>query len=309
MDTYDERINTTFKSWDPKTGDEWDNGPCGKCHPQACLDEFNGYSVWQCSHGSWFVEQDDEPVKTADDSHSHLNCPGNCHQHPLMVGEHLEITRRMRAGGPSCTTWGDIMWEEEQAILNAETPAQKAARLAAQAENDRKGKQEVVKYLVHRKEEKWTKGGEMKFRVPRPCKYATLYAARTCSDCGAKVPEGATVCKAMKGHRVCDQEFAGCWNHEQTKTCIYVHPDEPQWADACSGALCYDRQAQVFHLRGQEPAQPNRFAAAARQEGMRPPAGAPRQGQSYGRQGQSQGHGRQGRQEDGWEQAGGRSRR
>jgi hypothetical protein len=114
MDIYDERINTTFKSWDPKTGQEWDNGPCGKCHPQACLDEFNGYSVWQCSHGSWFVEQDDEPVKTPEDSHSHLNCPGNCHQHPLMVGEHLEITRRMRAGGPSCTTWGDIMWEEEQ---------------------------------------------------------------------------------------------------------------------------------------------------------------------------------------------------
>lgn len=323
MDIYDERINVTFKSWDPSTGEEWDNGPCGKCHPQGCLDDFNGYTVWQCRHGDWFVEQDHRQEVGAGEPHHHTECPGHCAEHPLMDEECLSIARRMRANGPSCTTWGDIMWEEEQAMLAAETPAQKASRLAAAEEHERKGKQEIVKYLVHRKEEKWTKGGEMKFRVPRPCKYATLYAARTCSDCGAKVPEGATVCKAMKGHRVCDQEFAGCWNHEQTRTCIYVHPDEPQWADACSGALCYDRQAQCFHLRGQEPAQSNRFAAAARQEGVRPQSREDRPrhsggghhagGGGGGRQerhaGGGGGGGRQERHDGDWEQAGKRSRR
>ena len=315
---YDNRSNTTFKSWDPKDGEEWDNGPCGKCHPQACLDDYNGYVVWQCHHGDWFVEREAAEVDVRKEHDSSV-CPGNCHQHPLLEGDYLKMVLRMRASGPSCTTWGDMMWEEEQAYLAAETPAQKAARLAAEAEHERKGKQEIVKYLVHRKEEKWTKGGEMKFRVPRPCKYATLFAARTCSDCGAQVPEGQTVCKAMKGHRVCDRDFAGCWNHEQTKTCIYVHPDEPQWADACSGALCYDRQAQCFHLRGAEPAQANRFQAAARQEGVRPQSREERPRHEERPPRREHNHSRHAgggyrqeerpRQDDGWEQAGKRSRR
>ena len=262
---YDNRSNTTFKSWNPATGEEWDNGPCGKCHPQGCLDEYNGYTVWQCNHGSWFLERDSRQV-SVNEPHDHSECPGNCHEHPLLVGDLLEMTLRMRAAGPSRTTWADMMQEDEDDKLAAETPAERQVRIAADVEHQRKSNQAVVKFMVHRKEEKWTKGGEMKFRVPRPCKYATLFAQRICSDCGAKVPEGAKVCKAMKGHLVCDQEFAGCWNHEQTHTCIYVHPDEPQWAAACSGVLCYDRQAACFHLRGQEPVQVNRFVAAVRQD-------------------------------------------
>ena len=303
MSIYDERINITFKSWNPATGEEWDNGPCGKCHPQACLDDFNGYTVWQCHHGDWFVEQDHQEV-SADSEHLHTECPGHCSQHPLVDDDYLIFAQRMRAGGPSCTAWGNIMYEEEQAALSAETPAQKQARLEAQAEHERKSKEGIVKYLVHRKEEKWTKGGKMKFREPRPCKYATLYAARTCSDCGAKVPEGATVCKAMtRARRVCDQEFAGCWNHEQTRTCIYVHPDEPQWADACSGALCYDRKAECFHLRGAEPAEVNRFQAAARQEGMRPQSREHNHSRHAGGGQRHDERQRQERQGDGWEQA------
>jgi len=323
--TYDPRTNTTFKSWDPSSDAEYDAGACGKgCHPQACMDEYEGYTIWQCQHGDWFFAQE-QPQICVTEKHSHMDCPGNCAQHPLMEGSTLEISQRMRSSGPSTTTWGEMMYEEEQAYLAAETAEERAARLRAEAEHERKNKEGVVKYLVHRKEEKWTKGGEMKFRVPRPCKYATLYAQRICSDCGAKVPEGETVCKAMKGHRVCDQEFAGCWNHEQTRTCIYVHPDEPQWADACSGALCYDRQAQCFHLRGAEPAQVNRFQAAARQE-QRPHAGHQHSGQQRqggyqsagGRQQErpNAGHQHSGQQrqtraqdEREWEQAGKRSRR
>jgi hypothetical protein len=320
---YDNRINTTFKSWIPQSGEEWDNGPCGKCHPQGCLDEYNGYSVWQCNHGSWFVDEQrsQEPLSAG---HSHTVCRGNCHEHPLLVGDVLEMMLRMRAAGPSCTTWGEMMYEEEQAYLAAETPAQRQSRLEAEAEHERKGKQEIVKYLVHRKEEKWTKGGEMKFRVPRPCKYATLFAQRTCANCSAHVPVGQTHCQAMKGHLVCGQELAGCWNHEQTRTCIYVHPDEAQWADACSGVLCYDRQAACFHLRGAEPAQVNRFVAAVRQDErvqQRGPqrhgvggagGGAPPRNAAGGGGHRAQGyqsHGKGARQDDGWEQAGGGRRR
>ena len=300
---YDNRNNTTFKSWDPQSDQEFEAGPCGcSCHPQRCLDEYRGYTVWQCAHGSWFLKQEQRNISTSDE-HEHTECPGNCSQHPLLTGDYLSMVLRMREAGPSRTTWGDMQYEDELAERARETPAQTASRLAAEAEHERKSKQGVVRYLVHRKEEKWTKGGEMKFRVPRPCKYATLYANRTCSDCGAQVPEGQTVCKAMKGHHVCDQEFAGCWNHEQTHTCIYVHPDEPQWADACSGALCYDRQAQVFHLRGAEPAQVNRFVAAARQEGVRP------QSREHNHSRHSAAGGRQEREGNGWEQASKRPRK
>jgi hypothetical protein len=310
---YDMRINTTFKTWDPQSDEELDAGACGRgCSSHASLDTYNGYTVWQCYHGSWFIPQEQQTA-SRNTPHHHSECPGNCSQHPLLTGDVLEMTLRMREAGPSRTTWGDMQWEDELAERARETPAQTAARLAADAEHERKGKEGVVRYLVHRKEEKWTRGGEMKFRVPRPCKYATLYANRTCSDCGAKVPEGATVCKAMKGHRVCDQEFAGCWNHEQTRTCIYVHPDEPQWADACSGALCYDRQASCFHLRGQEPAQVNRFVAAARNEGVRmrqddrrPPRHEerPPREERHRREHNHTRYGGGARQDDGWEQTG-----
>jgi hypothetical protein len=115
----------------------------------------------------------------------------------------------------------------------------------------------------------------------------------------------------MKGHRVCDRDFAGCWNHEQTRTCIYVHPDEPQWADACSGALCYDRQAQAFHLRGAAPPQTNRFVAVARQEER---TRVPRRDDLCMRQERVAHYARDfaaggGHQGDGWEQAGKRARK
>ena len=310
---YEPICDTVFKPWAPKDFEEYDAGPCGQCNWYGGIGEYNGFEVYNCEHGHWFTVKEQEDISDS----------------PLIVGDVAELYRRMALAGPNMV-WGDMLVEEDMEVLANETPEEKAKRLAVMAENDRVDKQKIVEYLVHRKEEKWTKGGEMKFRVPRPCKYATLYEKRICSDCGAKVPEGATVCKAMNGHRVCDRDFAGCWNHEQTRTCIYVHPDEPQWADACSGALCYDRQASCFHLRGAEPAQVNRFEATARQEqrpnggqqrynsgaSSRPPRhDGPMQQRPY-QQGQQrpyqQGQQRQRQQgssdSDGWEQAGRRTR-
>jgi hypothetical protein len=218
-----------------------------------------------------------------------------------MAGDNLAMMQRMRSSPNLC--WGDMAWEDEQASRAAETPQQTAARLARDAEAERKNQKEFVGFLVSKKEDKWTKGGQMKFRVPRPCKYASLFAERICAGCNAAVPLGQTHCGAKKGYTVCGQELAGCWNHEQTKTCIYIHPDEPQWKDACSGQLCYDRQASCFHLKGQEPAQVNRFAAAVRSERLVSPL-APRA------QAVRQGHGHERyAADDGWEHTGKRSRR
>ena len=166
------------------------------------------------------------------------------------------------SAAPIVAAWGDEMCDAHLAMLRAETPQQRSARLLADAAADEKSHNGLIKFSVGRKEDKWCKGGEMKFRVPKPCKYASLFAQRICAGptCGKKVPEGQTKCS-------CGEALAGCWNHEKTHTCIYVHPDEPQWEDACSGALCFDRQQHLFHLRS-EPlaccAEVNRFAVVAR---------------------------------------------
>ena len=188
--------------------------------------------------------------------HTPEECVGNCRIHPLVSGEAGAIWILMNAGFNG--VWGSIDVEEAEERLAAETPEQTAARLAELARMEAAGKAEIEVYRVHKKEEKWcTKGGDMKFRVPRPCKYATLFLAHTCAGCGAKVPEGETACRAIKPatattrQRVCGEVLAGCWNHEQTHTCIYIHPDEEHWAAACDGSLCYDRNASVFYKKGQ----------------------------------------------------------
>lgn len=164
------------------------------------------------------------------------------------------------SAAPIVTAWGDEMYDAHLAMLRAETPEQRAARLQAEAAADEKSHNGLIKFSVGLKESKWCKDGQMKFRVPKPCKYASLFAQRICAGptCGKKVPEGQTKCS-------CGEALAGCWNHEKTHTCIYVHPDEPQWEDACSGALCFDRQQQVFHLRSEPLAAPNRLLAFAQQ--------------------------------------------
>lgn len=246
--------NTQFKSWTPINDAEFENGACGKkCHPQLAMQEFNGYTVWGCCHGVWWLNES-QPLDVATLG-------------PLMVGDNLQMFLSLHNGGPNMT-WGDLVLDEERAARAAETPQQKAKRLEAEAAADRQSHKEVVNFLVHRKEEKWTKNGEMKFRVPRPCKYATLFEQRICAGCSATVPQGQTHCQAKKGYGVCGQELAGCWNHESTHTCIYIHPDEEQWAAACDGSLCYDRQAQCFHLRGAEPVAENRFVRVVRQDKM-----------------------------------------
>ena len=73
------------------------------------------------------------------------------------------------------------------------------------------------------------------------------------------------------GVRICGEKLAGCWNHDQHRTCIYVHPDEPQWAAACAGTLRVKEDNRlIFCMAGEEravaAAAPARFAALGPQQ-------------------------------------------
>lgn len=194
--------------------------------------------------------------------HSSAQCPGRCRAHPLLDAAALLFREQEDLG----KTWGDIAEADYLAERAAETPAQRDARLKKEAAAAAASDAAIVRYSVNKKADKWCARGAMKFRVPRPCRYESLFAKRVCAACESHVPEGQTKCQAMKGHLVCGETLAGCWSHSEGQ-CIYVHPDETDiWADACSGALCYDRQSQSFHLAGAAAASANRFEAVVRSE-------------------------------------------
>jgi hypothetical protein len=149
--------------------------------------------------------------------------------------------------------WGRMTVDEDLEREEAETPEERAAREAKELAAAAAAAEAAA---IQKKAARWTDGEAMKFRVPKPCKYATLYAKRLCAECDREgirsvIPEGEDICHALiparqrKNHmgdtvtdeaRVCGAPFSGCHNHV-TRTCIYVHPDEPQWGDACSGRL------------------------------------------------------------------------
>ena len=247
-----------FKTWNLQGAEELDEGPIGcGCSALSAMDEHNGFSIWACRHGQWIIPRVRELSET-DVKHEGSACPGHCLQHPLLTRSALAF----RAQEDQGLSWGDIAEMDYRASLAAETPAQTAARLKKEEADEAAATAGIVRYSVNKKADKWCKGGEMKFRVPRPCKYQSLFLKRECAGCGAKVPEGQTRCTAKKGHTVCGEDLNGCWAHEKSHSCIYIHPDEPQWADALAGTLCYDRERQVFHLRGEGPPAP--VAAATR---------------------------------------------
>ena len=252
-----------YHPWAPKSLKALEAGPCdGGCSAAFALDECEGFTIWNCRHGSWIMPK--ERQTSYEEGHTASECAGFCREHPLINAYVLSGRERDDQG----LSWGDQLEIDLRAARAAETPAQTAARLAAEAAHEEASHKGLVKFSVSRKDAKWTAGGEMKFRVPRPCKYASLFLAHTCPTCNKVLPKDQEVC--ANGHL--PEKLGGCWNHEQKGTCIYVHPDEPQWAAACSGALCYDRQRQVFHLKSEAPPAANRFEAAAKS--ARPPHAA-----------------------------------
>ena len=246
-------LTSNYFLWKHSSDFDLDSGPAScHCHtdPAHAVDHRGGRLVWECSCGNWVVP---EPG----DSHSAHQCSGNCAEHPMLYGQTLELHLAVQNG----TLWGDILLAWEDAEIAKETPEQKAARAAARAAQDHKMVEGVIDYSVAKKTERWTdKSGEMKFRVPRPCRYETLF---------------------LEG-----KEARGCWMHEKGEPCIYVHPNQPQWADAMANRLCYDRDAQSFYLKGQPVPQPSE----ARRKELQQEAERQRQPQKGG----NRGHGQQG---------------
>ena len=257
--------------WNPLTEQEFEAGACGKgCQHVLCLltggavlmDDDSYYVPWECQHGVWLM-----PSAPA--------VPTAC----TVCYEEQDLIVELRAKRAAETiSWGDDAYLDEWEFLASETPEHREFRLASLAALDAKEDEKIIQTKVVRKEEKWTKGGSMKFRVPRPCKYAALLLKRTCAACGSHVASGR-VCTAQvvkrpnrngqlearlaksddTGVRSCNEELAGCWNHDQHRTCIYVHPDEPQWAAACAGTLRVKEDNRlIFCMAGEE-----RSAAAA----------------------------------------------
>ena len=249
-------LTSNYFLWKRSADFNLDNGPSGcHCHtdPAHAVDERGGRLVWECSCGNWVVPE-------SGDSHSAHQCTGNCSEHPMLYGQTLALHLAAQNG----TLWGDLILSWEDAEIAQETPEQKAARAAARVALDNKMVEGVITYSVAKKAERWTdKSGEMKFRVPRCCRYETLF---------------------LEG-----KEARGCWMHEKGEPCIYVHPNQPQWADAMANRLCYDRDAQAFYLKGQ----PVPLPSEARRKELQQEAERQRQPQKGGnrsQQGGNRGH-------------------
>lgn len=249
-----------------------DTNPCGDCHCHMVAEVTD--ASWTCPHGTWLYEYSglEEWGVAGIPVPQTFSCACGCGQEPSECFRVIINDARFNK-----LSWGDQTYIQDWIALQEETPEAKAKRLAKEKGREVQEKKEVICSSVKSKEEKWTKGGQMKFRVPKPCRYASLFLQHTCARCNSKVPAGQETCMASivwvmgeevrNGRKVetgklepkvvksggvpCKEKLAGCWNHEAHHTCIYIHPDEPQWADACSGKLCYDRDTQKFHNKGE----------------------------------------------------------
>jgi hypothetical protein len=269
-------VATEIPTYQVSCWEEMDTNPCGdtRCHMNSNTLTFqNDQHVWECCHGTWIYDTTEFPGIAGTPPPVPVRCGCPCNS-DLLYCNTLLFRDPQRY---SCLSWGDQAWLEDWMKEAYETAQEKATRLAKQAAADEASKKEILKYSITKKEEKWTKGGQMKFRVPRPCRYSSLFLEHTCAKCESKVPEGQNICTAQiiyvvgqemrngrmvdtdklvpkvvkSGGILCKERLAGCWNHEATHTCIYIHPDEPQWKEACSGDLCYDRDTHKFHKKGE----------------------------------------------------------
>ena len=289
--------------WRPSSVGEIEAGPCkGGCSPTECLKEgaygiVSGdegyYCPWECSHGTWLMPSAGSCCQRrtpTEDTAALIACAEN-----LML---LNLRGRVDL------TFGEIAYQEDLEYYAAEGPERRAARLEAMEAYAVKEVHGQMLCRVKRKEEKWARAP----RICAPCRYASLLMQRTCASCMAKVPLGQTACSSLVvreeeqqrrhdgrlvgtgkmvvrvakegdlGVKPCGEVLAGCWNH-QHGTCIYVHPEERQWADALAGRMPRKLSSQEFANWGMVPVAPvvpNRFANLG--GGQRGPQRGPQRG-------------------------------
>jgi hypothetical protein len=164
------------------------------------------------------------------ESHDFMACPGNCREHPAVLGSVAQTLQWMNNGA----SWGDIVYYE---LLDAEaamSPAEKAARAAADAAIHRQFELDaeaaaMFQYAESQKIRNTVGKGKQRHTVKHqaPCKW--LY----CDEKVAKVNGKAPIRNYLTG--------AQCWAYEYTDprtgekkkphTCGHLHPDEPGWLE------------------------------------------------------------------------------
>jgi len=282
--------------WNPLSAEEFEAGPCAACSSAAwhCRDGafgiMNGddgfYTPYECEHGIRLMPSTPSGRVASAEGQEDLVA--------LVAAAEAYMLQSLRGCAEEDLTFGEIAYLGDLEYFSAETPANRRARLAAMKAKEAAEDHGIILSKVKRKEEKWTNKGKMEFRICAPCRYATWLLERKCAGCSAQVPEGQTACSALivkveemerrhdgrevgtgkmisrqvrkgaAGARVCGEVLAGCWNHEQHGTCIYVHPEERQWADASARRMPRKVTAQEFEEWGMVPtvaAPVNRFAA------------------------------------------------
>lgn len=168
------------------------------------------------------------------ESHDFMTCPGNCRQHPAVLGSVAQTLVWMNCGA----SWGDIVYYE---LLDAEaamSPAEKAARAAQDAAATRERELEaeaaaMFQYAEFQKirNTKTVGNGKAKQRVAvkhqAPCKW--LY----CDEKAPKKDGKAPIRNFLTGAQCWAYEYTDPRSNEKKKphTCGHLHPDEPGWLE------------------------------------------------------------------------------
>lgn len=210
--------------------ERYEDAPCDCCHPVLAM----GDDVWECSTTGreWKIL---DAKWVYDRAHSVEDCCGDCPQHPL-IPRSLAPLHLADAYGLS---WGDYHCLMERLRDLTESAAEKAARDAAKAKEERESQQRAAasdreRYteIMKHRAQMGTGRGEGPKKLAQPCK--NLYIIE-------KAPKSEWV---QRGGKLCppsSRAFTGseCWAWEykdprtgQQKTphtCMYQHPGETGW--------------------------------------------------------------------------------
>lgn len=160
--------------------------------------------------------------------HDFLLCPGNCRQHPGVIGDVVQTLQWMSNGA----SWGDIVYYESLEQEAVMTPQQKVARAVKQQEEQKAREldaqaSEMFRYAEAQKLRNTVVKGKQRTTVKHqaPCKW--LYVDEAAPKHNGKAPIRNYITGAQ------------CWAFEYTDprtkelkkphTCGHLHPGEPGW--------------------------------------------------------------------------------
>jgi hypothetical protein len=190
--------------------------PCRSCPPWMCDEgEF-----WECDHGKWVWVESWGSVPPLPWDHTLKECRGgSCSGHGMISADLLPLFLAQEAG----LMWGDIMMMEEEAVRAAETPKERAARLAAEARKEAESQRAMAeaeirkaKELVALRAAPPNRRYDRRTGKPMPCKFFCFQGVLGREHPAERDPKTGTMWDS------------GCAYHKKGK-CEFFHPDEPEW--------------------------------------------------------------------------------